>query len=421
MAKVGKESKIKEGQIWIGSNDGLVNVTIDGGKTWKDVTPNKMPKGGRVDSVEPSPHDEAKAFFSVLRYQFGDWTPYIYRTTNGGKKWKLINQGINPGHPVRVVREDPNQEGLLYAGTEYGMYISFDNGDNWSAFQQNLPITPITDIKIKDQDLVMSTMGRGFWILDNLTPLYQNANPSSEVVLYAPHKATRRYYRGSTDVPTFPRPSALIDYHLPKDADKGITMTISPVANPDMPIRVFRNIFEITDTTLTAERSMQDEFRKRGITNGLAAESGYSGTGPVVAPGRYLITLAVFGDKHTQTITVDAMDQVKDAGITQEDLVAQEQLALKIRDLRSTAQTLEKQLKKALKKNDDVQPIYDQLVTKEGRYEQPMFLNQVRYLYFMLQRADQRPGKDAYERYDALVKWYNEIEESAATIDLSDD
>ena len=158
-----RESSIKKDQIWVGSNDGLVHLTKDGGKNWINVTPKNLLKGGRVDSVEPSKHDPATSYISVLRYQLGDWSPYIYRTKNHGQTWELTVEGIPENFPVRVVREDPIKEGLLYAGTEFGIYISKDAGNSWVEFQKNLPITPITDIKIHRDDIVLSTMGRSFW------------------------------------------------------------------------------------------------------------------------------------------------------------------------------------------------------------------------------------------------------------------
>ena len=175
-----RESSIKEGLIWVGANDGPVHVTRDGGESWKDVTPNKKIKGGRVDSVEPSRHKEGKAYVTVLRYQLGDWSPYIYKTDNYGKSWKLITEGIPSDFPVRVLREDPIREGLLFAGTEFGVFISMDDGENWTQFQNNMPVTPITDMKIHRNDLVLSTMGRSFWILDNIAPLRSYGNFSSQ-------------------------------------------------------------------------------------------------------------------------------------------------------------------------------------------------------------------------------------------------
>ena len=167
-----RESKLKEGLIWVGANDGPVHVTKNGGKDWTKVTPT-MPTGGRVDCVEPSVHDAGKAYIAVLRYQLGDWKPYIFKTNDYGANWELITKGIPTDYPVRVIREDPDQAGLLYAGTEFGMFVSFDDGANWQSFQRNLPVTPITDIKVHQQDLVISTMGRSFWIMDNLSSLHQ--------------------------------------------------------------------------------------------------------------------------------------------------------------------------------------------------------------------------------------------------------
>jgi len=436
-----QESKIDEGQIWVGSNDGLVQVTVDHGKTWNNVTPKGLKKGGRVDSVEPSPHNPQKAYFSVLRYQLGDWTPYIFKTTNGGKKWNLINNGIDSSHPVRVIREDPNREGLLYAGTEYGIYVSFDDGDSWKSFQNNLPITPITDIKIKDTDLVMSTMGRGFWIMDNLTPLYQLEESIAGIKIFQPRSGTRRYYRGSNSVPQFPRPSATIDYYLGSDADQGITMTIANASDPTNPVRIFRNIKELTDTTMTAERNMQTEFRRRGITNALVPDAGlqrlqwdmrhygfydkekgtYTGTGPMVAPGNYIITLDNGVEKVSQNLTIDVDPNVLASGVTMADLKEQEALSLQIRDLRYAAEAMEKEIKKKLKDNEALKAVHEQLATKTGRYEQPMFLSQIRYLYSMLQRADQKPGKDAYIRFDKLKKWFNDIQKMAEQVSTTDD
>lgn len=140
-----RESPLEENIIWVGANDGPVHVTMDGGKNWKDVSPADMPKGGRVDAVEPSPHNKDKAYFATLRYQLGDWHPYIYRTNDGGQSWKLLTTGTNgipADYPTRVIREDQQREGVLYAGTEFGMFISFDDGENWQPFQQNLPVTP---------------------------------------------------------------------------------------------------------------------------------------------------------------------------------------------------------------------------------------------------------------------------------------
>ena len=173
-----RESPVKAGVIWAGANDGPVFVTRDNGKSWSDVTPRRLPKGGRVDSVEPSPHDPAKAYISVLRYLLGDNKPYVYKTEDYGRRWTLLTDGSNgipPDFPTRVVREDPVRPGLLFVGTEFGLFVSLDDGKSWQPFQQNLPVTPVTDIKIIRGDLALSTMGRSFWVLDNITSL-ENKN-----------------------------------------------------------------------------------------------------------------------------------------------------------------------------------------------------------------------------------------------------
>ena len=187
------ESPLKEGLLWVGSDDGLIHLTQDGGKTWINVTPKNMPEWSMVNSIEPSAFDAGTAYVAATRYKMGDFTPYLYKTTDYGKSWKLITKGINPEHFTRVVREDPARKGLLYAGTETGMYISFDDGKQWQAFQLNLPIVPITDLHLKDNSLIVATQGRSIWMIDDLTVLHQldAANLSKEAVLFAPKDAYR--------------------------------------------------------------------------------------------------------------------------------------------------------------------------------------------------------------------------------------
>jgi hypothetical protein len=208
-----RESPVKEGVIWTGANDGPVYVTQDGGRNWQNVTPPDLPKGGRVDAVEPSPHDVNKTYIAVLRYQLGDWKPYIYRTKDSGKTWTLLTDGtygIPSDYPTRVVREDPQREGLLYVGTEFGLFISFDDGAHWQPFQQNLPVTPITDIKVYRGDLVVSTMGRSFWILDALSSVDEISDAwiNKEPRLFKPETTIRYRYRSTrkTQCHTFQLP-----------------------------------------------------------------------------------------------------------------------------------------------------------------------------------------------------------------------
>jgi photosystem II stability/assembly factor-like uncharacterized protein len=186
------ESPHDAGTIWTGSDDGRVFVTRDGGSNWNDVTPRRMPEA-HVNAIDVSPHDPASAYIAVTRYKFDDFTPMIYKTDDYGRSWTSIVNGIGPEAFARVVREDPARRGLLYAGTEAGVYVSFDDGGQWQALQLNLPRVPITDLRVHDNDLVAATQGRSFWILDNITPLHQlNDDASSQAVfLFKPRDAYR--------------------------------------------------------------------------------------------------------------------------------------------------------------------------------------------------------------------------------------
>src|SRR5262249_22002558 len=172
-----RASRLDPAVFWTGSNDGPVWVTRDTGKTWKNVTP-PMPPGGRVHTIEDSPHRRGSAYVSVYRMYLDDFKPYLYMTNDYGAHWTLLTDGSNgipSTQPMHVVREDPEQEGLLYAGTLEGAYVSFDQGKHWQSLQQNLPATPVTDIKVHHGDLLVSTMGRSFWIMDDIAPLRQLA------------------------------------------------------------------------------------------------------------------------------------------------------------------------------------------------------------------------------------------------------
>ncbi|MBT8305509.1 MAG: glycoside hydrolase, partial [Maribacter sp.] len=187
------ESPLKEGLLWVGSDDGLIHVSKDGGANWDNVTPGNMPEWNMINSIEPSAFEEGTCYVAATRYKLGDFQPYLYKTTDYGQTWKKITNGINNEHFTRVVREDPKRKGLLYAGTETGMYVSFDDGANWSPFQLNLPIVPITDLAIKENNLVVATQGRSVWIIDDLTVLHQmDANKKNvSSILYKPKDSYR--------------------------------------------------------------------------------------------------------------------------------------------------------------------------------------------------------------------------------------
>ncbi len=170
------ESPLVEGLLYTGSDDGLVHISQDGGKSWTNITPKDWPEWMMVNSIEPSRHEPGTCYVAGTRYKLGDYTPYLYKTSDYGKSWQRITKGIESEHFTRVLREDLTQRGLLYAGTEAGMYVSFDDGAQWQKFQLNLPIVPITDLTLKNNDLIVATQGRSLWMIDDLTVLHQLRN-----------------------------------------------------------------------------------------------------------------------------------------------------------------------------------------------------------------------------------------------------
>ncbi len=192
-------SPLAKGLIWVGTDDGLIQITRDEGKNWTNVTPKNvdLAEWSRISLIEASPHDAGTAYVAVDRHQNDDLAPYIYKTSDYGATWSRITTGIPDGVFVRAVREDPKKKGLLYAGTERGVYVSFDNGAHWRSLQINLPITPVHDLVIKNEDLVVATHGRSFWILDDVSPLRQFADSiaGEDMHLYQP-ATTYRVHTG---------------------------------------------------------------------------------------------------------------------------------------------------------------------------------------------------------------------------------
>lgn len=192
------ESPLQKNLIWAGSDDGLIHITIDGGKNWSDVTPKKMPEWGTVSMIEASPHSAGTAYVAVQRHKMDDFTPYAFKTTDFGKTWTSITSGIPSGTYIHAIREDRKRPGLLYAGTEKGVYIAFDDGANWQSLQLNLPVSPAYDLYLHDKDLIVATHGRSFWVLDNIAPLqqYKQEFASEDVHLYPPSAASHTVFGG---------------------------------------------------------------------------------------------------------------------------------------------------------------------------------------------------------------------------------
>lgn len=220
-----EESPHDADTLWAGTDDGLVHITRDGGRAWQDVTPRGVGRG-LVNSIDVSPHDPAVAYVVAMKYKEGDNRPYVFKTTNYGRSWSTIVDGLPTEHFVRVVREDPERAGLLYAGMERGLFVSFDGGEGWQEFQTNLPVVPITDLMVRRDDLVLATQGRAFWVVDDVSPLRQYApeQETSAVYLYDPSLAYRltptrgRNGGGESFAPSAPD-GAVIYYSLAEEPD----------------------------------------------------------------------------------------------------------------------------------------------------------------------------------------------------------
>jgi photosystem II stability/assembly factor-like uncharacterized protein len=373
-----RESSVQKGLIWTGSNDGLVYVTRDDGKTWSNVTPASLPPGGRVQNIEPSPRRAGSAYVAIYRYLLGDFAPYIYRTDDFGKTWTRLTDGTNgiaADEPTRVVREDPDRAGLLYAGTEFGIHVSFDNGARWQALQLNLPVTPVTDIKIAHQDLVLSTQGRSFWVLDDLTPLHQITDKTQTTVLFQPRQAVREPARFSLEglgpsrsALQYPRPGAMIDYYLADAPPADIKLEILDAGGK--PVRTFSSeTKEEPQRDAGAGGDDEEDFRPRGAPARLEKTAGmhrfiwdlrYPGpwqsetrpegpNGPTAVPGKYAVRLTVGSWTSTQSLTVIEDPRVTKDGVTTADLREQFEHNLRVRNLVSDVNRTVARLKAAQK------------------------------------------------------------------------
>ena len=307
------ESPLKEGLMWVGSDDGLIHITQDGGQSWQNITPPSLPEWSMINSIEPSKFDEGTCYVAATRYKLGDFTPYLYKTTDYGASWKRITNGIDNEHFTRVLREDPQRKGLLYAGTETGMYVSFDDGQNWQSFQLNLPIVPITDLAIKNNNLVVATQGRSVWILDDLTVLHQLSESSKgqNTILFKP-KDSYRTKGGTPEEPSklagVNHPNGVIThFYLNQLAEKdSIAITYTTVSG---------------DTLASYKNSSKDKKKKLEVkeggnthvwdTKGKGAEKlegmilwWASLDGARAVPGKYMVHLNVNGENQSTEFTI---------------------------------------------------------------------------------------------------------------------
>ena len=349
-------SKLDGNLIWAGSDTGLINLTRDGGKTWKNVTPNGLGDWSKISLIEASHFDPAEAYAAVDRHRLDDQKPYLYRTRDYGATWQLINDGIGASSFLRVVREDPQTRGLLFAATELGVYVSFDDGDHWQSLQLNLPVAAVHDLVVHRADLVIATHGRAFWILDDITPLRQvrDAMKAGNAWLYRPATAIRvdnDRFLGTPlppEEPTAKNPpnGAVFDYYLAApahevklevfDGKQNLVWSFSSIEakeqkNPSMPIadRWFPKP-ENLETTPGMHRFVWNlEWGKPGGTaaDQLSDEDYRSLRGPRAIPGTYQAKLTVDGKTLIQPLTI-VMDPRSPA--TPRDLEQQLQLGRQI-------------------------------------------------------------------------------------------
>jgi hypothetical protein len=324
--------------LWVGTDDGLIWVTHNGGRTWRNVTPPALTPWSKVSILEASHFDTLSAYAAINRFRLDDVAPHISRTRDGGKTWTEIVEGIPSNENVNVVREDPVRRGLLFAGTERSVYVSFDDGDHWQSLRQNLPPSSMRDLQVHDNDLIVGTHGRSIWILDNLTPLRQlaaAARATGGAYLFQPAAAYRVRWNANTDTPLppdepageNPPDGAVIDYHLAAAASGPVTLEIRDArgrlvrrfsSTDTVPVDSGLNIPDywmrppqVVATTTGMHRFVWDLHYPppAALSHNYPISAIYRNTwreprGPVALPGRYEVRLIVDGRTVTQPLTV---------------------------------------------------------------------------------------------------------------------
>jgi photosystem II stability/assembly factor-like uncharacterized protein len=442
--------------IWTGANDGPFHVTRDGGANWTDITPPDLEEGGRVQWIDASPHRPGSAYYAVYRYLLGDYAPYIYRTDDYGQTWTHLTPGTNgipDDWPTRVVREDPDREGLLYAGTEFGMFISFDNGAHWQSFQLNMPNVPITDVRVYRKDVVVSTQGRATWILDNISSLHQlepgAASPASEVKLFKPRDGYRTRVSPGTLGPT-------IEYYLPSEAPGEVAIEITdatgavvnryssePAAggragrgggrggggrgggrgagrgarggiDPEVAMMAGRT------PTFGGPRAISRVTKNAGL-NRFVWDVEHQ-NGQTAPPGDYTAKLTVAGQTLTQPFTVLIDPRLAEEGMTAADLKELFDHNVRMDALVEEVNTFLDEVESALEqaqgdRRDRIQRILEQLrADPEVRYSKPGLRDHITYLSRMTRGVDQKVGSEAPARYQVLVKELADLKAAFAAV-----
>lgn len=444
------ESPLKKGMLWAGTDDGLLHVTTDDGATWTRVTPN-MPEWSCISLIDPSHFDPAIAYVAVDRHRLDDFKPYIFKTNDTGRNWTAITNGIPEGAYVRAVREDPQRRGLLYAGTELGVYVSFDDGAHWQPLQLNLPTSPIHDLVVKDDDLVVATHGRSFWVLDDVTPLRQvnDQIAHSNMKLYAPQTAVRLHYPDDIDTRqpagTNPPPGAIIDYYFKQAPEGEVTLDIldshgnlvrhlSSKENkadeqpPEWPDQVQ------TPKTIPAKEGMNrfawDLRYSDPIQTPGAFYTGSNPRGPLALPGDYEVKLTANGKSETAPLhlVIDPRIKGAESGMRRSFELAMKvserfsqlhQAINEIRDTKSEIASLRKRLgdgesvKPVLSAADDLENkmsgieqklIQVKMKSSEGNLVYPNQLNEEFYTFSRTTEADAAPTEPQLEVFQMLDK-----------------
>jgi photosystem II stability/assembly factor-like uncharacterized protein len=350
------ESPITQGLLWVGTDDGLVQLTRDEGKTWTNITPKDLPEWSRISQIEASPHDAGTAYVAADRHQSDDLKPYIYKTTDYGATWTRINNGIPDGAFVRAVREDPKKPGLLYAGTESGVFVSFNDGADWRSLKLNLPTTPVHDLVVKDNDLVVATHGRAFWILDDIGPLRQFSDDVAKKDLYSytPDPAYRIQAGGESEEHHSSKrtgqnpPAGAVIYFYVKDVPKDETETKLEIL--DSSGKVIRKFSSAQTEALDEppgpdDKKPEKEIKPEAGLNRFVWDLRYeqahrvpgyylweynSGAkGAVAVPGNYQVRVTVGGQSQTVPLEIKLDPRVK---VSQADLVQQFAMLAQIQD-----------------------------------------------------------------------------------------
>ena len=445
------ESPVKKGMIWAGTDDGLVQLTTDDGQHWNNVTPKDMPEWSMISIVEPSHFDAGTAYIAVDRHKFDDFRPMIFRTRDSGKTWIMTANGIPDGAYVHAVREDPERKGLLFAGTELGVYFSIDDGSHWQPLKLNLPTVPIHDLAIHGNDLIAATHGRSFWVLDDITPLRQ-IEPSfanRAMILYKPETVLRLHLPDEIDargpVGSDPPLGAIISYYFsqpPKDEVKleifdhtgKLVRSLSSREKKgfEQPPEWPDQVKEITTIPASAgmNRYAWNLRWEPPVQIPGAFYSDQGPQGPLAMPGDYTVKLTVGKESQTQPLKIVIDPRVKN--VTSDDLQKQFELAMQVRDANqelhqavNQIRTMRRELKAIQSRFEDdaklkalvqqagaldakMAPVEEQLIQvnmkgSEANLAFPNMLNeQLDSLSAVVQAGDSAPSKQQYDVFKML-------------------